>query len=274
MYSKNQGQTLVFVYKKPKKGSPFRSLLQSVSAYPQKRVALFCKSNILLSMAVRKIPFLIGEYYHIYNRGVDKRIIFSDKFDYKRFILLLFLCNGENSVNISKLIEKKLSFSEIFNIDRGKQFVDIGAYCLMPNHFHILVRERIEGGISMFMEKLATAYAMYFNTKNDRKGSLFEGPFGAKHIDTDEYLNWVFSYIHLNPVKLIYSDWKEKGIPDTASAENFIKSYKYSSYYDYFVGDRTEKLILNKDAFPEHFSQLNDFEEIVSELSAFENRKG
>lgn len=222
-------------------------------------------------MIVRKIPFLIGEYYHIYNRGVDKRIIFSDKFDYKRFILLLYLCNGENSVNISKLIEKGLPFSEIFNIDRGKQLVDIGAYCLMPNHFHILIKEKVDGGISMFMEKLATAYAMYFNTKNERKGSLFEGPFGARHIDTDAYLNWVFSYIHLNPVKLIDSDWKENGISDPVSSENFMKSYKYSSYYDYFVDNRTESVILNRDVFPDHFSQLNDFEEIVRE---FENRKG
>ncbi len=217
-------------------------------------------------MAIRKTPFMIGECYHIYNRGVDKRTIFSDKFDHKRFISLLYLCNGINSVNMSKVIRKGLPFSEIFNMDRGEQFVDIGVYCLMPNHFHILAREKIEGGISMFMEKISTAYVMYFNTKNERKGSLFEGPFKAKHIDNDSYLNWVFSYIHINPIKLIDSDWKEKGISDHEMIEKFVENYKYSSYYDYFLGNRPENTILNKTSFPGHFSQLNDFEELVREV--------
>jgi putative transposase len=136
----------------------------------------------------------------------------------------------------------------------------------MPNHFHILIREKVENGLSIFMGKLSTAYAMYFNTKYERKGILFEGRFSAKHIDTDEYLNWVFSYIHLNPVKLIDSNWKEDGVSDPTKAESFMQNYRYSSYYDYFLGDRVEKIILDKDAFPEHFSQLNDFKELIEEL--------
>ena len=136
----------------------------------------------------------------------------------------------------------------------------------MPNHFHILVTERVEGGISQFMEKLATAYVMYFNTKNERRGSLFEGPFKVKHIDSDSYLNWVFSYIHLNPVKLVDSNWKESGISNPTAVKDFINDYKYSSYSDYFLGDRTESVILNKETFSDDFTQLNDLDELIQEF--------
>ena len=142
----------------------------------------------------------------------------------------------------------------------------------MPNHFHILLYERVEGGISLFMQKLLTAYSMYFNKKYERKGSLFESKFNSKHIDTDEYLNWVFSYIHLNPVKLVDSNWKEEGISNPTKAKNFIDDYKYSSYHDYFLGDRSDKLILSKDSFPEHFSQLNDFKELIEEFNNIQGK--
>lgn len=213
-------------------------------------------------MVLRRTPFIVDEYYHIYNRGILKNLIFLDESDKRRFIKLLFVCNSDKSV-----VFKSVQGRSLDKIDRGETLVDIGVYCLMPNHFHILVRERTEDGISIFMKKLLTAYAMYFNTKYERKGILFEGRFNAKHIDTDAYLNWIFSYIHLNPVKLIDSNWKENGISDPVVAESFVQKYKYSSYYDYFLGDRTEKIILNKDAFPEHFSKLNDFSELIEEFN-------
>lgn len=222
-------------------------------------------------MTIRKIPFVVGEYYHLYNRGVDKRTIFLDENDYKRFMLLLYLCNGHNSVRIRDLSRQGLPLAEMFEVDRGEQFVDIGAWCLMPNHFHILVRERIEGGISMFIEKLSTAYSMYFNRKNERSGSLFEGVFKSKHVDDESYFNWLFSYIHLNPVKLIDSEWKEKGISNPKRAREFMENYKYSSYHDYFIGDRAENTTLNKAEFPEYFAQSNDFEDIVRAFDEFGN---
>lgn len=214
-------------------------------------------------MATRKIPFIVGEYYHIYNRGVDKRTIFMDEHDYRRFRVLLYLCNGNNPLNMQDLLNKGLPFIEFFSIDRGEQLVDIGAYCLMPNHFHILVKECIEGGISKFMEKLATSYVMYFNTKGGRRGSLFEGSFKAKHIDSEPYLNWIFSYIHTNPVKLFDPNWNKDGIQDSLATKDFIDNYKYSSYHDYFIDNRLETIILNKNVFPDHFSQMNDFEGIL-----------
>ena len=226
----------------------------------------------IIKMAIRKIPFLAGEYYHIYNRGVDSRIIFKDEYDYERFMVLLHLCNGKNTVDMRNYSREGKSFAKIFSVDMGDKLVDIGAYCLMPNHFHILIYERIEGGISMFMKKISTAYSMYFNRKYERKGGLLDRPFKAKHIDKDPYLNWVFSYIHLNPVKIIDSSWKENGILNPVKAEKFMKEYKYSSYYDYFIDNREESIILKKDVFPEHFGELNNFKYLVQEFKNNNNQ--
>lgn len=214
-------------------------------------------------MVTRKISFVKNEYYHIYNRGVDKRLIFSNEHDYRRFMVLLYLCNSIDPLDIRNFFDKGLPFVEFFSINRHSSLVDIGTYSLMPNHFHILIFEKLHGGISKFMEKLLTAYVMYFNKKNERSGSLFEGTFKAKHIDSDPYLNWIFSYIHTNPVKLIEPNWKEDGISDFLKVKDFIDNYKYSSYYDYFINNRHESAILNKEAFPNNFSQLNDFDSLI-----------
>jgi len=221
-------------------------------------------------MAIRKVPFVVGEYYHVYNRGVDKRIIFLDERDYERFMMLLYLCNSTKPVRVHNYLKQGKPLLEIFSVDRGEQLVDIGAYVLIPNHLHIFIHERVEGGASMFMEKLLTAYSMYFNKKYERTGALFEGKFKAKHIDSQSYFNWVFSYIHLNVVKLIDSNWKKKGISNPEKARKFMKKYKYSSYFDYFLGDRPEGAILNKGAFPEHFAQMNDFNDLLQEFSVDE----
>lgn len=214
---------------------------------------------------MRRIPFSVGEFYHIYSRGVDKRVIFNNDHDYRRFIFLLYICNSTTSVRTDNLFKQGRTLLELFGVDREDTLVDIGAFCLMSNHFHLLLHEKTEGGVSQFMKKLLTAYSMYFNVKNERIGALFEGKFKAKYIDNDPYLNWIFSYIHTNPVKLIEVDWKEKGISDPEAVKKFIENYKYSSYYDYFIGNRPESLILNKSAFPNDFSQLNDFNELVKE---------
>jgi len=220
-------------------------------------------------MSIRKIPFLIGEYYHLYNRGVDKRSIFLDKHDYKRFMILLYLCNSTKQLNIRNFFihNKGKTFVDMFKVDRGETIVDIIVYCLMPNHFHILIREKTEGGASKFAQKLSTAYSMYFNSRYGRSGSLFEGKFKSKHIDSEPYFLWIFSYIHLNPLKLINSKWKEDFISNIIENEKFIRTYEYSSYYDYFVSDRLESVILSKNAAPEYVTQLDDFKSIISQFN-------
>lgn len=229
---------------------------------------------------LRKTNFVPGNYYHIYNRGTEKREIFLDKSDYLRFIFLLYICNSVEPVNIRELfpegfkkeIYKGLSFANLAKFNREKTLVNIGAYCLMPNHFHILIKEKIDNGISIFMRKLSTAYAMYFNKKNERNGVLFQGPFKAELVDNDEYLKYLFAYIHLNPVKLIEPAWRDQGIKNFKKAKEFLDNYRWSSYPAYVNGEENNPL-LNKKSFPEYFCGTKEFKNFIEEWLKYENSK-
>ncbi|HMO82805.1 MAG TPA: transposase [Candidatus Paceibacterota bacterium] len=162
----------------------------------------------------------------------------------------MYLCNSSVPICYRDICR---DFSSVFEFDRDDQLVAIGAYCLMPNHFHILATPLVEDGISTFMEKIGTGYSMYFNKRNSRTGSLFQGTFKSQHADTDEYLKYLYAYIHLNPVKLIDPTWKEVGIKDAVIAYDYAASFQYSSLPDYLSKDREEKAILNPAPFPEYF---------------------
>ncbi len=153
---------------------------------------------------------------------------------------------------------------DIFKRQRPDTLVDIGSHCPMPNHFHLFLYEKMEGGISRFLQKLCTAYVMYFNKKYKRTGGLFEGVFKATHVAEDAYFQYLFAYFHLNPIKLIEPRWKDTGIKDLKRAEDFLRQYEYSSYLDY-VGDGLRKYaaILNKQSFPFEGESRADFSEFV-----------
>ena len=175
----------------------------------------------------RSIKFAPKEYYHLYNRGTEKRQIFSSDADRERFLTLLYLSNDSAPVRIDNLMQQahqqgRTLLEVALASERGELLVDLCAYCLMPNHFHLLVRERSNDGISRFMQKLTTGYTMYFNTRRERTGSLFHGKFKAEHAKDNRYLKYLISYIHLNPVKLIESKWKETGITKRKRAEMFL----------------------------------------------------
>lgn len=212
----------------------------------------------------RKFNFSVGEFYHVYSRGNNKSKIFLSENDWRRFQKLLYVCNGTQSV-----VFKTIQSLTLDKIERGDSLVDIGAYCLMPNHFHLLLREKTEGGISLFVQKLLTAYSKYFNKKNERTGKLFEGAFKATHADTDEYLRYLFSYIHLNPVKIIDPQWKENGILDRDAAKQYLQGYSYSSYLDYMGTERPEGKIVNRNEFPDYFEQPKEFREFIDGWLSF-----
>ena len=215
-------------------------------------------------MAIRKVSFVSGEYYHIYNRGNSKQRIFHDKEDYFRFLDLLYLSNTSQKFNTYNIKKS----SNIFNFNREKPLVAIGAYVLMPNHFHILITEVEENGISKFMQKISTAYSMYYNQKYQRTGGLFEGKFKASYISNDRYLKYLFSYIHLNPVKLIDKKWKEDGIKNKEEALKYLNNYFYSSYLDYIGKDRLHSSIISKKNFPDYFPSQKTFQkEIIDWIS-------
>jgi len=206
-------------------------------------------------MSIRKVKLVPGEYYHIYNRGNSKQKIFIDKEDYLRFIGLLYACNQKGNLKVNNLNKSQT----LYDIEREKILVNIGAYCLMPNHFHILITEFEDDNISNFMQKLTTSYSMYYNKKYKRTGSLFEGKFKSQHAGTDRYLKYLFSYIHLNPIKLIQKDWKEKGIKNRKEAIDYLNKYTYSSYLDFIGEERIQNKILNIESFPEYFPNKTFF---------------
>jgi putative transposase len=213
-------------------------------------------------MSIRRVSFAFNEYFHIYNRGNSKQDIFKDNLDRDRFQTQLFLANGTTPFDLRR-VEK----DRVYDFDRGDQLVHIGAYCLMPNHFHILLTPAVEGGVHTFMQKLSTGYSMYFNKKYERTGVLFEGKFKARHADSDEYLKYLFSYIHLNPVKLIQSGWKEEGIRNIEGVKQYLNTYQYSSLMDYF-GNRNQSRIIDAAKFPEYFKDKMEIDtELLSWLS-------
>jgi len=207
-------------------------------------------------MPVRKVQLVEGDYYHIYNRGNSRQLIYKTTQDYNRFMSLLYLSNGTKSFDYREIDQEQL-----FDLEIGEPLVAIGSYCLMPNHFHILLTPLIENGAVLFMRKLSTGYAKYYNTKHHRTGSLFESRFKSEHVDSDIYLKYLFSYIHLNPIKLLQTDWQQVGIEDTTKAMQYLQDYKYSSYLDNDIV-RPEANILNRSAFPEYFAtkKSNDAE--------------
>ena len=219
---------------------------------------------------LRKTNFSPENYYHIYNRGTEKRDIFLTKEDYSRFLILLYLCNNSDAVDIRSLFSKGLSFVEIMALKRNNLLVDIGAYCLMRNHVHLLIKEREENGISVFTKKLFTGYSMYFNKKNQRSGRLFENVFKAELIESDNYLKYLFSYIHLNPVKFVEPGWKENGIKNTKNVKLFLENYSWSSYNAYHKNQSDS--ILNKEEFPKYFENMLEFNDFIDDWLKFKNQ--
>ena len=171
------------------------------------------------------------EIYHIILRGVGDSEIFRKNDDYWRAIFSLYEFNTSDQIEIS-IQRRKRKKTEHFS-DNRSLLVDILAFCFMPNHIHLLIRQKTDDGITQFMRKFGTGYALYFNKKYKRKGHLFQGRFRAVHIASDEQLKTVFVYIHTNPISLIDFKWKKEGTKDTQKAIDFLKNYKWSSFPDY-----------------------------------------
>lgn len=189
---------------------------------------------------MRKTTFTQDEYYHLYNRGVDKRITFSSAVEYERFLMYLYILNSEDHIRFDNISRSENFLKILFLTPRPKPLVAIHAYCLMPNHFHLLVSEKTEGGISTFMQKLSTAYTMYFNSKHKRSGSLFQGPFKAVQVENDTQFKYLFSYIHANPFSTIQKD----GSVQINDIEKVLQ-YPYSSITEYTGKTRNSSTLLD-----------------------------
>lgn len=166
---------------------------------------------------MRKFSFEVGEYYHIYNRGVDGRNIVLEEYDSERFMQSLREFNVVEPIgSIYENSFKKIQLGNL--VPKSGKLVDVVCYCLNPNHFHLLLKQNRGKGIEKFMHKVGLGYTNYINEKYSRSGSLFQGTFKAKHISTNDYLQYVSAYINLNDrvhqiegdvLKLVRSSWKE-----------------------------------------------------------------
>lgn len=219
----------------------------------------------------RKIPFVAGNIYHIFNRGVAKCSICNKEADNWRFLQGLCLFNDKKSVNniLWQLHRKRgrltLNVLKEYIVDQGKNrepLARIMAYCVMGNHFHLLVEEIREGGITKFMHKFGMGYAHYFNNKYRRVGSLFQGRFKNVLVENDQQLLYLLVYINvLNPAEFIASNWKEKGIEDIGKVLKFAENYLWSSHLD-FLGKRGS-LILDKGILAELLPTPKSYVDLV-----------
>lgn len=155
-------------------------------------------------MPIRSIPLVNGEYYHVYNRGVARAPTYSSKRDYERFLLCFQYYRFSNlPFRLSRFLqtpkgERELTIKELET--RNNKTIEIVAFCLMPNHFHLLTKQVSEGGISKFMKQVSDSYTRYFNIKHKRVGPLFQGAFKAVRVENDEQLVHLSRYINLNPL--------------------------------------------------------------------------
>ena len=167
-------------------------------------------------MSLRETPLSNSEFYHIYNRGVEKREIFSDKNDFLHFLDGLKEFNRPETIGSLYENSFRKNKGDLLGSSASK-LVDIVAYCLNPNHFHLILKQNSDKGIEKFMHKLGTSYTKYFNNKNKRTGSLLQGRFKSKHIDNNEYLLYLSAYVNLNN--------KVHNIPENKLSLSSIKEY-------------------------------------------------
>ena len=218
---------------------------------------------------MEKPQFVNREMYHVYNRGVEKRDVFLEKTDYLRFVHDLFEFNDEApALNFRyklpqyQLHEVELREVEIKERKPRKLLVEILAFCQMPNHYHLLLRQKIDNGIVRFMQKLGTGYTNYFNTKEERVGALFQGRFKATYINREEYLEYLFYYIHFNCLDLIEPSWREGKIENYQKAINFLNSYRWSSHLDY-IGKKNFSSITQREFLLDIFNGKENYKKSV-----------
>lgn len=223
---------------------------------------------------MRKFKFVKGKIYHVFNRGVEKRKIFKDDNDRWRFLQGLFLFNDEKTTaNLLWQMEKnrgRVTFGvlkEFFAKEKRNRepLVRIMADCLMPNHYHLLLEEIEENGISRFMHKLGTGYTEYFNNKYDRVGSLFQGTFKAVPIDDEIYLKYLLVYINvINPGELVEPNLKEAGVKNVEKIMRSVQDYLWSTHREY-IGKR-ESIIIEKSLLGEIFPNGQKYRRFVEDV--------
>src|SRR3989339_1446966 len=199
---------------------------------------------------MRKQTIVTGEYYHIYNRGVDKRNIFSDKNDMRRFIESMIEFNQvDGIISLSNLRKTEIESKAL-----SEPLVAFVAYCLNPNHFHFVLKQLVDGGIAKFMQKLQGGYTYYFNVKNSRSGSLFQGTFKSHLMNDENYFNKTLGYVNKN--------YAIHTIPKNKQHLVFASDHEYENNNFKLVSKKEGKSVLKifngSDNFKKHCDEIVD----------------
>lgn len=202
-----------------------------------------------------KEAFFAGrEYYYLHNEGSDKRVILSSQEDFDRFEAYLYLLNAIESPRAANLFVGGRQ-KEIFTTARGEKLVAIGVFALVPHGFHILATPLVDGGIGKFMQKVQTAYTMYFNAKYGRTGRLFHSAYRAEELDTEEKLKRMYAYIHLHPASIFDARWEDAQGTELARFAVRAMEYRYSSAGEYA---REHFVITDPKEFPAFMRRTKD----------------
>ncbi|MFA5926336.1 MAG: transposase [Parcubacteria group bacterium] len=204
---------------------------------------------------MRKVQLVNGEYYHVYNRGVEKRPVFLDKKDISRFLQSMSEFNRVESyggIYVSSFHKNKSLRHSV------SKWVNIVCFCLNPNHYHLILEQVSDKGIEKFMHKIGNGYTKYFNHRHKRNGVLFQGPFQSVHIKTNKQLLYASTYVNLN--------YKVHKMEDVGGI--FLSSW--SEYEKWRKTGFCEKSIIC-DQFP-NFKEYEEFSKMS--LEAILRRKG
>lgn len=203
---------------------------------------------------IRKIVFSNDQLYHVFNRGIERRDIFMDTRDYKRAInLIKYYIHKETPLRFSQLMQQPEDLRErIFEeVYKSEKLAEIISFCLMPNHFHFLLKQKVDKGVATFISNFSNAFTKYFNTKNARNGPLLQGVFKAVLVETDEQLVHLSRYIHLNPVS------------SSIIEDHELEFYPWSSYTE-FLSSTSEK-ISNPGVVLSMFKSQEDYKNFVND---------
>lgn len=212
----------------------------------------------------RKEKFIPGEYYHIYNRTLFNHPEFTYYKNSERLKRAFLLANSTHSSRAFQFLRdnKNTTIEDALEIAmRGEKLVDVLCYTIMPDHYHLLLKERQEKGISNFIHKCNISVAKYIKIKNNRSGPLFGSLFRSKHITTNDYLLHLSLYIHLNPLDfLIGKQWREHRIRNWDQIKNKLINYPYSSLKKFLDVNHEDKIISGKGIITDQFKNTNEYE--------------
>lgn len=212
---------------------------------------------------MRTLSVTEGEYYHVCNRGMHKQKIFNNDHDRYRFLFLITHLQSPQTFadisvevkNFKNTLRQHSVLTEVPNLGK-ERVVELVAFALMPNHFHLILKESKPGGISKYMQRIQNSFTKYMNIKNATSGHLFQGPYRIVHVEDNEQLLYTSAYVHLNCREL--KDYSEKP-----------EKYAWSSYQDYIIENRWKKL-LETEMIMDQFASQKEYWDSVKNSGAKE----